>query len=78
MLRKATELASGNSRYAVEIAPQLSRLLEHTESKVAQLEKQIGVLQEEVQLYRVKSERAEEWLNKISSEIQEQVTRTLN
>jgi hypothetical protein len=42
------------------------------------LEGQIEKLEAECRLYRDKSERAEAWLNKISGEIQEQVTKRLN
>jgi chaperonin cofactor prefoldin len=45
---------------------------------VAALEEQVANLQVEVEFYREKSKRAEEWLNKISGEIQEQVSKTIN
>ena len=72
-LQKAAGLAEGNSRYAVDIALRLSDQLCATESRVAQLEARIAELEAEVQHYREKSERAEEWLSKISNEIQQQV-----
>ena len=87
LLRRATELADGNSRYAVEIAKKMSDQLSAAQKTVAELRARvteleaqvqlyparIAELEAEVQLYRDKSERAELWLSKISSEIQERV-----
>jgi len=78
LLQQAAGLAEGNSRYAVDIAQKLSTRLGVAENRVAALEDQVTKLQAEVQFYRGKSERAEAWLNKISGEIQEQVTRSQN
>ena len=77
-LQKATGLAEGNSRYAVDIAQRLSDQLYAAENRVAQLEARIADLEAEVQHYRDKSERAEQWLSKISNEIQQQVTGSHN
>ena len=71
--QKAAGLAEGNSRYAVDIAQRLSDQLYAAQNRVAQLEARIAELEAEVQHYREKSERAEEWLSKISNEIQQQV-----
>jgi predicted nucleic acid-binding Zn-ribbon protein len=87
LLRRATELAGGNSRYAVEIAQKVSDQLWAAQKKAAELQARvieleaqvqlyptrIADLEAEVQLYRDKSERAELWLGKISSEIQQRV-----
>jgi predicted nucleic acid-binding Zn-ribbon protein len=73
MLRRAAELAGGNSRYAVEIAKRMSDQFWPIQQRVAELEARVAELEAEVQLYRDKSERAELWLGKISSEIQERV-----
>jgi hypothetical protein len=73
LLQKATGLAEGNSRYAVEIAQDLSYQLGAAENKVAELEHRVAELETEVRFYRDKSERAEAWLTKISSEIQQKV-----
>jgi predicted RNase H-like nuclease (RuvC/YqgF family) len=72
-LQKAVGLAEGNSRYAVDIAQRLSDQLYAAENRVGQLEARIADLEAEVQHYREKSERAEEWLSKISNEMQQQV-----
>jgi predicted nucleic acid-binding Zn-ribbon protein len=87
LLRRSAELADGNSRYAVEIALTMSDQLWAAQKRVAALQArvteleaqvqlyptQIADLEAEVQLYRDKSERAEQWLGKISSEIQQRV-----
>jgi len=87
LLRQATDLAGGNSRYAVEIAQKMSDQLwaaqkraAELQARVTELEAQIQLypariadLEAEVQLYRDKAERAELWLGKISSEIQQRV-----
>ena len=78
LFQKATDLAGGNSRKAVDLAHKLSDRLGLAESRVAVLEEQVAKLQTEVEFYREKSKRAEDWLGKISGEIQEQVRKTIN
>jgi hypothetical protein len=78
LLHEASSLAGGNSRYALDITQKLSDRLGLAESRVAALEEQVANLQVEVEFYREKSKRAEEWLNKISGEIHEQVSKTTN
>ena len=78
LFQKATDLAGGNSRKAVDLAQKLSDRLGLAESRVAALEEQVAKLQTEVEFYREKSKRAEDWLGKISGEIQEQVRKTIN
>jgi CII-binding regulator of phage lambda lysogenization HflD len=73
LLQKAAGLADTNSRYAVEIAQNLSRQLGGAKDRCAELEQRVAELEDAVQFYRDKSERAEQWLSKISSEIQERV-----
>jgi hypothetical protein len=72
LLRQATDLAGGNSRYAVEIAQKMSDQLWAAQKMVAELQARVTELEAEV-TYRDKSERAELWLGKISSEIQQRV-----
>jgi DNA repair exonuclease SbcCD ATPase subunit len=74
LLRKSADLAEGNSRYAVEIAQTLSHQLGVAKDRLAELEPRVAELEAAVQFYREKAERAEEWLGKISSELQERVT----
>jgi predicted nucleic acid-binding Zn-ribbon protein len=78
LLHKATDLAGGNSRYAVEIAQKLSDQLCTAENRVEELETRITELEAEVKFYRDKSEKAEQWLGKISTEIQERVLGSQN
>jgi predicted nucleic acid-binding Zn-ribbon protein len=92
LLRRSAELADGNSRYAVDIAQRMSDQLwaaqkevVELKARVTELEAQVQLypvriaeLEYEVQLYRDKSERAELWLGKISSEIQERVLGSQN
>jgi hypothetical protein len=72
LLRQASDLAGGNSRYAVEIAQKMSDQLWAAQKMVAELQARVTELEAEV-TYRDKSERAELWLGKISSEIQQRV-----
>jgi predicted nucleic acid-binding Zn-ribbon protein len=92
LLRRSAELADGNSRYSVEIAQRMSDQLwaaqkevVELKARVTELEAQVQLypariaeLESKVQMYREKSERAELWLGKISSEIQERVLGSQN
>ena len=63
LLHRAAGAAEANSRQALETAQKLSNQLRIAEDRIAELEA-------EIQHYREKkSERAEEWLGKISMEI---------
>src|SRR5215471_7462377 len=66
LLHKAAGVAEANSRQALETAQRLSSQLRAAEDRIAKLEA-------EVQHYREKSERAEDWLNKISTEIEDRL-----
>ena len=66
LLHKAAGAAEANSRQALETAQKLSSQLRAAEDRIAELEA-------EVQHYREKSERAEEWLRKISMEIEDRL-----
>ena len=68
LLEKATDAAEYNNRQAVETAQKLSTQLRAAEARIAELEA-------ENQLYRERSERAEDWLRRIYSEIQERFIR---
>jgi hypothetical protein len=59
-------------------AQRLSDQLCAAEDRLVEMEARIAELRAEVQFYRDKSERAEEWLGKISIEIQEQVIGSYN
>ena len=66
LLHRAAGAAEANSRQALETAQKLSSQLRAAEDRIADLEA-------EVQHYREKSERAEEWLSKISTEIEDRL-----
>jgi cell fate (sporulation/competence/biofilm development) regulator YmcA (YheA/YmcA/DUF963 family) len=66
LLHKAAGVAEANSRRALETAQKLSSRLRAAEDRIAELEA-------EVHHYREKSERAEEWLRKISTEIEDRL-----
>ena len=66
LLVKAAGAAEADSRRALETAQQLSTQLHAARNR-------IGELEAEVQLHREKSERAEDWLRKISTEIEDRL-----
>jgi predicted nucleic acid-binding Zn-ribbon protein len=66
LLHKAAGAAEANSRQALATAQKLSSELHATEDRIVELEA-------ELQHYREKSERAELWLSKISSEIEDRL-----
>ena len=73
LLQRSAHIAAGNSQYAVGIAKDLSARLIASEAKVAELTDRVAELEVDVQVYRERSEQAEKWLNKISSELQGRV-----
>jgi hypothetical protein len=64
LLHKAAGVAEENSRHALEMAQKLSHQLLAAEDRIAELEA-------EVELYRDKADRAEQWLHKVYTEIEE-------
>ena len=68
LLHKAAGVAEQNSRHALDTAQKLSHQLRATENRIAELEA-------EVELYREKSDRAEQWLHKVYTEIEERFIR---
>ena len=67
LLHKAAGATEANSRQALATAQKLASQLRAAEDRIAQLEA-------EVQHYREKSDRAEAWLRKISTEIEDRLT----
>jgi cell fate (sporulation/competence/biofilm development) regulator YmcA (YheA/YmcA/DUF963 family) len=63
LLHKAAGATEANSRQALATAQRLASQLRTAEDRIAELEA-------EVHHYREKSERAEDWLRKISAEIE--------
>src|ERR1700733_5588346 len=68
LLNKAAGVAEENSRHALDMAQKLSHQLRAAEDRVAELEA-------EVELYRDKADRAEQWLHKVYTEIEERFIR---
>jgi peptidoglycan hydrolase CwlO-like protein len=66
LLHKAAGAAEANSRRALETAQNLSSQLRAAQDRIAELEA-------EIQHYREKFERAEEWLRKIFMEIEDRL-----
>ena len=64
LLQKAAGVAEENSKHALDMAQKLSHQLRAAEDRVAELEA-------EVQLYRDKADRAEQWLHKVYTEIED-------
>jgi hypothetical protein len=68
LLHKAAGVAEKNSQHALDIAQQLSHQLRAAEQRIADLEAEAGG-------HRDKAERAEQWLHKVCSEIEERFLR---
>ena len=64
LLHKAADVAEANSKHALDMAQKLSHQLRSAEDRIAELEA-------EVQLYQGKCERAERWLHKVYTEIED-------
>jgi uncharacterized protein YlxW (UPF0749 family) len=57
-------VAEANSKHALDMAQKLSHQLRSAEDRIAELEA-------EVQFYQEKCERAERWLHKVYTEIED-------
>jgi hypothetical protein len=68
LLHKAADVAEANSQHALEMAQKLSHQLRAAEDRIAELEAK-------VQLYQEKADRAEQWLHKVYTEIEERFIR---
>ena len=68
LLHKAAGVAEANSQHALELAQKLSHQLRASEDRIAELEA-------EVELYRDKADRAEQWLHKVYTEIEDRFIR---
>jgi TfoX/Sxy family transcriptional regulator of competence genes len=64
LLSKAADVAEQNSRHAIDTAQRLSHQLRAAEDRIAELEA-------EVEAYRQQAERAEQWLHKVYTEIED-------
>ena len=68
LLHKAAGVAEANSQHALDLAQKLSQELHAAENRIAQLET-------DVQYYQERTDRAEQWLHKIFTEIEERFFR---
>ena len=64
LLNKAADVAEQNSRHAIDTAQRLSHQLRAAEDRIAELEA-------EVEAYRQQADRAEQWLHKVYTEIED-------
>jgi predicted ribosome quality control (RQC) complex YloA/Tae2 family protein len=68
LLHKAAGVAEANSRHALEMAQKLSQQLRAAEDRIDELEA-------EIEIYREKADRAEQWLHKVYTEIEGRLIR---
>jgi hypothetical protein len=68
LLHKAAGVAEANSQHAVEMAQKISHQLRAAEDRIAELEAEVG-------MYRERSERAEQWLHTVYTEIENRFIR---
>jgi DNA repair ATPase RecN len=68
LLHKAAGVVEENSRQALDTAQKLSHQLRATEDRIAELEA-------EAEAYRDRAERAEQWLHKVYTEIDDLFSR---
>jgi hypothetical protein len=68
LLNKAAGVAEENRRHAIETAKRLSHQLRAAENRIAQLEAEASAYQEQ-------AERAEQWLHKVYTEIEDRFLR---
>src|ERR1700757_995160 len=68
LLNKAANVAEQNSRHAIDTAQKLSHQLRAAEDRIAELEA-------EVEAHRQQAERAEQWLHKVYTEIEDRFLR---
>jgi hypothetical protein len=68
LLQKAAGVAEANSNHALEMAQKLSHQLRAAEDRIAELEAEVGI-------YQDKADRAEQWLHKVYTEIEDRFLR---
>jgi len=67
-LHRAAGVVEANSQHAIEMAEKISHQLRAAEDRIAELEAEVGVYQE-------KSQRAEQWLHTVYTEIENRFLR---
>ena len=68
LLNKAANVAEQNSKHAIDIAQQLSHQLRAAQQRISELEAEVTACQNQ-------AERAEQWLHKVYTEIEERFLR---
>ena len=68
LLHRAAGVAEANSQYALEMAQKLSHQLRAAENRIAELEAEVGIYQE-------RADRAEHWLHRVYTEIEDRFLR---
>ena len=68
LLNKAADVAEQNSRHAIDTAQRLSHQLRAAEDRIAELEAEVAA-------YRERAERAEQWLHRVHTEIEDRFLR---
>ena len=68
LLHKAAGVAEANSQHALDMAHKLSHQLRAAEDRIAELEAEVGKYQE-------KADRAEQWLHRVYTEIEDRFLR---
>jgi molecular chaperone GrpE (heat shock protein) len=68
LLHDAAGMAEQNSRHAVDAAQKLSHQLRAAQDRITELEA-------EIEAYRGRAERAEQWLHKVYTEIEDRFLR---
>jgi len=68
LLHKAAGVAEANSHHALEMAQKLSHQLRVAEDRIADLEAEVGAYQE-------RADRAEQWLHRVYTEIEDRFLR---
>jgi hypothetical protein len=71
LLHRAAGVAEANSQHALDVAQKLSHQLRGAEDRIAELEAEVGI-------YRDKADRAEQWLHKVYTEIEDRFLRQDN
>ena len=68
LLHKAAGVAEANSQHALDMAQKISHQLRAAEDRIAELEAEVGMYQE-------KADRAEQWLHRVYTEIEDRFLR---
>jgi regulator of sigma D len=68
LLERAASVAEGNSQHGIDMAQKLSHQLRATEDRIAKLEAEVAVQQD-------RAGRAEQWLHKVYTEIEDRFLR---